>query len=89
MQQQERECEWVDLPDALQGPAHVSQILIRRCQEKRSTPKRQHKLNVEQLQCIAPSVSRLEAAFPDRPDVSQPWLNPARVLMTIIMDGGG
>ena len=30
--------EWIDLQDALQGPAHVAKVLIRRCQEKRSQP---------------------------------------------------
>ena len=32
---------------------------------------------------------RLEQAFQERPDPSLPWLHPGRVLMTIIMDGGG
>ena len=64
-------------------------MLIQRCQERRSTPARPYKINEEQLQCIALFVSRLERAFPERPDLSQPWLHPAHVLMTIIMDGGG
>ena len=46
-------------------------------------------LNEEQLRCIALFVDRLEQAFLERPDPSQPWLHPARVLMTMIMDGGG
>ena len=64
-------------------------MLIQRCQERRSTPARPYKINEEQLQCIALFVSRLETAFPERHGLSQPWLHPARVLMTIIMDGGG
>ena len=89
LQQQQPECEWIELADALRGPAHVAKMLIRRCQERRSTPTRPYKLNAEQLECIALFVTRLEAAFSERPDLSQPWLHPARVLMTIIMDGGG
>ena len=89
LQQRQPECEWIELADALRGPAHVARMLIRRCQERNSTPARPYKINEEQLQCIALFVSRLETAFPERPDLSQPWLHPARVLMTIIMDGGG
>jgi len=88
-QQQRPECEWIDLTDALRGPAHVAKVLVRRCQERRSTPTRPYKLNEEQLQCIALFLIRLEQAFRARPDPSQPWLHPARVLMTMIMDGGG
>ena len=89
LQQRQSECVWIDLTDALRGPAHVAQMLIRRCHERRSTPARPYRLNEEQLQCIALYVARLEQAFHERPDPSQPWLHPARVLMTIIMDGGG
>jgi hypothetical protein len=89
LQQQQPKCEWIDLTDALRGPAYVAKILVRRSQERRSTPTRPYKLNEEQLQCIALFVTRLEQAFLDRPDPSQPWLHPARVLMTMIMDGGG
>jgi hypothetical protein len=89
LQQQQPACEWIDLTHALRGPAHVAKILVRRCQERRSTPTRLYRLNEEQLQCIALFVTRLEQAFLERPDPSQPWLHPARVLMTMIMDGGG
>ena len=89
LQTQQPECEWIELPDALLGPAHVAKTLIQRCQEKRSTPTKPYKINEEQLQCIALFVSRLETAFAKRPDLSQPWLHPVGVLMTIIMDGGG
>jgi len=89
LQRHQPECEWVDLTDALQGPAHVAKMLVRRCQERRSTQARKYKLNEEQLQCVALVVSRLERAFNERPDPSEPWLHPARVLMTMIMDGGG
>ena len=63
LQQQQPECEWIDLTDALRGPAHVAKMLVRRCQERRSTPTRPYKLNEEQLQCIALFVNRLEQAF--------------------------
>ena len=89
LQQQQPECQWIDLTDALRGPAHVAKMLVRRCQERRSTPTRPYKLNEEQLQCVALFVTRLEQAFLERPDPSQPWLHPARALMTMIMDGGG
>ena len=87
--QQQLESAWIDLTDALRGPAHVAKMLVRRCQERRSTPTRPYKINQEQLQCIALFVTRLEQAFLDRPDPSQPWLHAACVLMTMIMDGGG
>ena len=77
------------LGDAFQGPAHVTKMLIRRCEERRSSPARPYRLNEEQLQRIALFVLRLEQAFLERPDPSTPWLHPGRVLMTIIMDGGG
>ena len=89
LQQQQLESAWIDLTDALRGPAHVAKMLVRRCQERRSTPTRPYKINQEQLQCIALFVTRLEQAFLDRPDPSQPWLHAACVLMTMIMDGGG
>ena len=81
--------QWVDLADALQGPAHVAKLLITRCQEKLSKPDKPYKLNAEQLECIALYVSKLEPAFARRADLSQPWLHPAEVLLTIILDGGG
>ena len=89
LQQRQPECEWIALADALQGPAHVAKMLVRRCEERRSSPARPYRLNEEQLQCIALFVIRLEQAFQERPDPSLPWLHPGRVLMTIIMDGGG
>ncbi|CAK0810016.1 unnamed protein product, partial [Prorocentrum cordatum] len=89
LQQQRLGCEWIDLTDALQGPAHVANMLVRRCQERRSTPTRPYKLNEEQLQCIALFATRLEQAFLGRPDPSEPRLHPARAPMTTIMDGGG
>ena len=81
--------EWIDLQDALQGPAHVAKILIRRCQEKRSQPNKPYRLNAEQLACVALYERQLEHGFERRPDPSQPWIHPAQVLMTIILDGGG
>ena len=89
LQQRQPECEWLALADALQGPAHVAKMLVRRCEDRRSSPARPYRLNEEQLQCIALFVVRLEHGFQERPDLSLPWLHPGRVLMTIIMDGGG
>ena len=41
LHQHQRECEWIDLADALRGPAHVAKVLIRQCQGRRSTLERQ------------------------------------------------
>ena len=89
LQQHQPACEWIELADALRGPPHVAKMLIRRCEDARSTPARPYKLNAEQLECVALFVDRLEKAFSERADMSQPWIHPARVIMTIIMDGGG
>ena len=89
LQQEESTREWIDVDDAFKGPAHVAKVLIRRCQDKRSTLDRPYRLNAEQLECIALFVAKLEPAFAQRPDPAQQWLHPATVLMTIIMDGGG
>ena len=89
LRQKDETREWIPLDAALQGPAHVAKLLIRRCQEKRSKPNKPYKLNAEQLECIALYVEKLEEGFARRPDPSQPWVNPAEVLMTIILDGGG
>ena len=89
LQRQEPACEWVDLADALLGPAHVTRKLIQSCQLHRSTPERQYKFNEEQLQCVALFVQRLDVGFKNREDASQPWIDPGQVLMTLIMDGGG
>ena len=70
--------EWIDLQDALQGPAHVAKILIRRCQEKRSQPNKPYRLNAEQLACVALYVRKLEHSFERRPDPSQPWIHQHR-----------
>ena len=66
-----------------------AKILIRRCQDKRSEPDKPYKVNAEQLECVALYVSELAVSFARRPDPSQPWVDPAEVLMTIIQDGGG
>ena len=60
LQQHQPECEWIELAGALRGPAHVAKMLIRRSQERRSTPARPYKLNAEQLECVALFVDRLE-----------------------------
>ena len=73
----------------MRRPAHLAKKLIWSCQGRRSTPERQYKLNAEQLECVALFVSRLAKAFSDREDKSQPWIHPARVIMTLILVGGG
>ena len=70
LQQHEPECEWIDITDALRGPAYVAKKLIRHCQQKRSKPERQYKFNAEQSECVSLSVSRLEKAFLEREDAS-------------------
>ena len=89
LQKQTPECEWIDLEAALRGPAHVARELCIRSQDKLSKPNKPYRWNEEQLQCIALFVARLEIAFARRPDPSTPWLHPADILMTIILDGGG
>ena len=67
LRRQHSECFWIELPDALQGPAHVAKILVQRCQQRRSTPRQDYRLNEEQLQCIA-----LSSAAWRRPSSSAP-----------------
>ena len=89
LQQKSRSAEWIDLPTALRGPAHVAKFLIKKLQDERSSPTKPYRVNQEQLECTALFVDALEKAFLKRPEVSKPWLDPATVLMTIITDGGG
>ena len=86
---EQRSAEWIELADALKGPAHVARMLIKKLQDTRSKPGKPYRLNAEQLECIALYVAALEKPFAQRPDKAKPWLHPATVLMTIIMDGGG
>ena len=55
--------EWILLEDSLFGPAHVAKLLIRKVEERRSTPERLYRLNVDQLECVALFVSALEKRF--------------------------
>ena len=55
-----RDREWIPLADSLFGLAHAARLLIRKVQERRSTPERPYTLNVEQLECVALFVSALE-----------------------------
>ena len=66
LQPNQRECEWIDLVEALQGPAHIAKQLIRHCEGRRSTPARQYKVNAEQPECNAFFASRVEEAFAKR-----------------------
>ena len=79
----------VDLPDALRGPAHVAKLILRRAEDKASTPAKPFRYNNEHLECIAAMVAKLEPAFAEREDPSKPFINPAKVLTTAIYDGGG
>jgi len=79
----------VDLPDALRGPAHVAKLILRRAEDKASTPAKPFRYNNEQLECIAAMVAKLEPAFAEREDPSKPMINPAKVITTAIYDGGG
>ena len=79
----------VDLPDALRGPAHVAKIILRKAEDESSKPGKAFRYNDEQLGCIASMVAKLEPAFAEREDPSQPFINPAQVLTTAIFDGGG
>ena len=84
-----RSAEWIDLDEALKGPIHVANMRIKQLQDKRAKPGKPYKLNAEQLECVALYVAAFEKGFAKRPDPAQPWLHPAEVLMTILMDGGG
>ena len=85
-----RSAEWIDLPTALQGPSHVAEFLIRKLQNERSKPgKEPYRLNAEQLELTALFVEILDKAFLNRSEPSEPWLNSAEVLATIVTDGGG
>ena len=86
---EQRFAEWIELPDTLKGPSHVARMLIKKLQDTRSKPGKQYRLNAEQLECTALYVAALEKPFAQRPDKAKPWLHPATVAMTIIMDGGG
>ena len=55
LQQQRPECEWIDLSDALRGPAHVAKMLVRRCQERRSTPTRPYTNSTRSSSSALPS----------------------------------
>ena len=81
----------VDLPEALRGPVHVhiAKLILRSAEDKASKPERPFRYNREQLECIAAMVAKLEPAFAEREDPSQPFINPAKVLTTAIFDGGG
>ena len=90
MQMKSRSAEWIDLPTALQGPSHVAEFLIKKLQNERSKPgKEPYRLNAEQLQLTALFVEILDKAFLNRSEPSEPWLNSAEVLATIVTDGGG
>ena len=84
-----RSAVWIELADALKGPAHVAKMLILKLQDNRSKPGKPYKLNEEQLQCIALYVAALSKGFERMPNAAEPWLHPAEVLMPILMDGGG
>ena len=89
LQLENRSAELIDLLHALQGPAHVAKMVMQQLQDKRSQPGKPYKLNEEQLQCIALHVAALTTGFEKRSDVAKPWLHPAEVLMTILMNDGG
>ena len=48
-QQETATCQWIELPDAFQSPAHVAKLLIKRCQDKLSKPQKPYRLNAEQF----------------------------------------
>ena len=82
--------EWVPLPDAMKGPAHVAELLWHRL-EAQSTQDggRQLRLNEEQLELLALVAAALEKGFARRPDMSTPFLRRDEVLLTLIIEGGG
>ena len=90
--QQDRQCTVVDLPDALRGPAHVAKLLVHECQTRRTAAARllapeasPYRLNAEQLQVLAIYVRALDEGFARREKMEEPWVNPASVLLTIVL----
>jgi hypothetical protein len=86
--QQDRQCTIVELPDALLGPAHVAKLLVGECQTRRTAAALEaspYQLNAEQLQVLAIYVHALEKGFACREKKEEPWVNPASVLLTIVL----
>ena len=70
LQPKNRSAEWIDLDNALKGPAHVAKLLIKQLQDSRSKPGKPYKVNAEQLECTALFVAALDKGFAKRPDAS-------------------
>ena len=86
--QQDRQCTIVELPDALRGPAHVARLLVRECQTRRTAAAPEaspYRLNAEQLQVLAIYVRALDEGFARREKMEEPWVDPASVLLTIVL----
>ena len=90
--QQTRQCTNVNLSDALRGPAHVATLLVHECQTRRTAAARllareasPYRLNAEQLQVVAIYVRALDQGFTCREIKEEPWVNPASVLLTIVL----
>ena len=90
--QQKRQFTIVNLSDALRGPAHVATLLVHECQTRRTAAARllaveasPYRLNAEQLQVVAIYVRALDQGFTCREIKEEPWVNPASVLLTIVM----
>ena len=82
-------CELVPLPDAMQGPAHVAQLLWRRVERQAVAAGSVLHLNEEQLALLALVTTKLAKAFDSRLDKTQQYLRRDEVLLTLIVEGGG
>ena len=86
--QQDRQCTIVELPDALCGPAHVAKLLVHECQTRHTAAAPEaspYRLNAEQLQVLAIYVRALDEGFTCREKTEEPWVDPASVLLTIVL----
>jgi len=79
------EWAWIDVPDLMQGPAHVAELIM----AKNAALEKPFILNDEQKNLYALWVSRLQHGFLLRSDKTHHWLDAATVLLDIIVDGGG
>ena len=82
-QETQAACVFIPLPEALQGPKHVAELIM---EEQR---KHQRILNEEQLLLFALWVDILQEAFVRRPNTEEPYLALDARLLDIIVDGGG
>ena len=66
----------------------MARLLVRECQTRRTAAALEaspYRLNAEQLQVLAIYVRALDEGFARREKMEEPWVNPASVLLTIVL----